>query len=278
MVADAVSRPLRCQMSEQKDSFAEVRSWLDSIKWESDAESFGNKLRLIIGVESLEDLRYLTDAHLVDCGVVQPIKRIKFLAHVNELMASLEPKETSEDGDGDVAQFKTDAQADGGDSAPRHEADEESQSGSDLPERNEGPFGGCGGTPFDDKDFAAGRQIKQIIIRHGDAEHFGETYHVIHSIRVVYFGDEEQPPAHGGDGGTEKYFDLAEGEGIVAVFVRYGGLVDALQFVTDTGRWSELYGGTGGTGHQVAFDGGKHLSYISGRCGGLVDQITFHAS
>lgn len=79
----------------------------------------------------------------------------------------------------------------------------------------------------------------------------------------------------GGGGGKDNApFILGEGEFVVKVRGRCGDSLDAIQFVTNTGRASPMYGGNGGKPFEIEAPAGFELSGMRMRTGNEVDRIS----
>jgi len=133
----------------------------------------------------------------------------------------------------------------------------------------EGPFGGSGGSAFNDADTTNNRNVNidTINVRSG-------AY--IDQIKVTYkdqSGNLICGPSHGGTGGSPDSWTLPSGERIERVIVYSGAYVDSLQFVTDAGTYSPKWGGNGGERHEVTLIG--NIVSIFGRSGAYIDQIGF---
>jgi hypothetical protein len=84
-----------------------------------------------------------------------------------------------------------------------------------------------------------------------------------------------QGPRHGGGGGSESSFDLAEGEFITRIEGRSGSEVDQLTFTTNKGNKHGPYGGGGGAPFAVS---DINVGGFFGRSGDRLDQIGFYAT
>ena len=144
-----------------------------------------------------------------------------------------------------------------------------------------GPWGGSGGSPFDDREYlpyfrgyfmgdvVAPVQIARMSISSGS---------FIDSIQVTYTNNSEilgQPRRHGGGGGSRRDLVLQPGEYIIAVSGRYGDYVDSLTIRTGGSRSQIVtWGGTGGArSFNYVAPPGTQIFGIWGSSGQYVDRI-----
>ena len=130
-------------------------------------------------------------------------------------------------------------------------------------------FGGRGGSAFDDNnDNIAG--IAGMRIRSGNQ---------IDSIQVTYRlkdGSTYEAPRHGGNGGSESSFTLADGEKLIRMEgMTNGVLVDMVTFYSNLNKMYGPYGRTGRTPFSVA---GIEIVAFFGRAGSLLDAVGVHVS
>ena len=130
-------------------------------------------------------------------------------------------------------------------------------------------FGGSGGIAFDDNnDNIAG--IIGMKIRSGNQ---------IDSIQVTYrLKDESTYEAlmHGGTGGSESFFTLADGEKLIRMEgMTSGVLVDMLTFYSN---YNNTYGPYGVTGQKRFSVAGLEIVAFFGRAGNLLDAIGAYVS
>jgi hypothetical protein len=91
-----------------------------------------------------------------------------------------------------------------------------------------GPSGGPGGDPFVDPLIPDGATITFVRVRYG-----GKIDAV--GLAYRYQGNTYELPMHGGDGGTEDLFNLADGQVITGMSGSYGDVVCQLMFDTNMG-------------------------------------------
>lgn len=75
-----------------------------------------------------------------------------------------------------------------------------------------------------------------------------------------------------------KTFTLGTGEYIVRADYRSGGSMDAVGFITNTGKNYGLYGGGGGSFGSYSVTPGQKLGCMAGRSGSEVDQLIFSST
>ncbi|NIN00457.1 MAG: jacalin-like lectin domain protein [candidate division Zixibacteria bacterium] len=128
-----------------------------------------------------------------------------------------------------------------------------------------GPYGGSGGTRFEDM-IPAGSRIVEVQIRAG-------AY--IDAIKIFYEngGVRDSFPKRGGNGGQLYRFILDNDEFITGISGRYGVFVDSIIIHTNK-RDSPRYGGRGGANqYEVPADQGHIVVGFLGRAGAFVDAI-----
>ncbi len=88
----------------------------------------------------------------------------------------------------------------------------------------------------------------------------------------------------GGRGGSPFADNVSDKGALRAIKVRYGALIDALQFTWDNPNDPNsplvgvLHGGGGGDETTIPLAAGEVLQKISGRAGDKIDQLTFHTN
>jgi hypothetical protein len=87
-----------------------------------------------------------------------------------------------------------------------------------------------------------------------------------------YQGNTYELPMHGGDGGTEDLFNLADGQVITGMSGSYGDVVCQLMFDTNMGP-SRAYGQAARAQFNYSFCQGATVIGLFGRSGGLLDAI-----
>ena len=78
----------------------------------------------------------------------------------------------------------------------------------------------------------------------------------------------------GGTGGKPGEFVLSQGETIQKIIVKHSKFLSGLQFVTNTGRTSQMFGKGAGQRSEVIING--NLLAYGGRSGALIDAIQFY--
>jgi len=127
-------------------------------------------------------------------------------------------------------------------------------------------YGGRDGTQFDDYAFkkSAGpiSKIKEIKVWADDE--------IVNGIEVCY--SDSECKKHGGHAGTQFSFELDDNEYVTEVHGRAGHRVDQIQFVLNTGIYSQKYGGFGGHEFTIKAEG-YIASHFFGYSGKELDQI-----
>ena len=131
-------------------------------------------------------------------------------------------------------------------------------------------FGGNGGGVYVAKsqvEFNTNFRLSKIKIRSGD---------LIDSIQFIFTdgANEHTLPAMGGTGGKPGEFIIPQGEFIQKIIVKHSKFLSGLQFVTNTGRTSQMFGKGAGTQSEVIVNG--QLFAYGGRSGALIDAIQFY--
>ena len=131
-------------------------------------------------------------------------------------------------------------------------------------------FGGNGGSVYNAKsqiEFNTNFRLSKIKMRSGD---------LIDSIQFVFNDGVQQYelPAMGGTGGKPGEFVLSQGETIQKIIVKHSKFLSGLQFVTNTGRTSQMFGKGAGQRSEVIING--NLLAYGGRAGALIDAIQFY--
>jgi hypothetical protein len=105
--------------------------------------------------------------------------------------------------------------------------------------------GGNGGNSFSD-DLTEMCDLIRVKVRHG------KKIDAITSVWRTTAGNELQGTQHGGGGGEQSAFTLAEGEFINRIEGRSGDEIDQLTFFTNQGHKYGPYGGNGGSPFTLA--------------------------
>lgn len=128
----------------------------------------------------------------------------------------------------------------------------------------QGPFGGGGGSLFDDRDqVPPGTRITGVTVRSGTR---------IDAIQMVLASGTLT--AHGGGGGTRVAFTLGANEYLTSIEGRSGTRVDSLRMRTNTGRPSAWFGASGGSAnYAVSAPAGYEIFAFFGRAGSELDAI-----
>ncbi|MEA3109229.1 MAG: zymogen granule rane protein 16 [Gammaproteobacteria bacterium] len=130
-----------------------------------------------------------------------------------------------------------------------------------------GSVGGNGGSPFDDRLYAASGEISKIEIWAGD---------YVDAIKVTY-GEAGFAPIHGGGGrnpgGGYSVLTLQPGDYITEISGAGQDLVDRLCFSVN-GRAPSCYGGGGGSRFSIS-SAGLPLRSIAGRAADVLDRASF---
>ena len=133
-----------------------------------------------------------------------------------------------------------------------------------------GSFGGGGGGAFNDLPDECNGIVRVIRVYAGK---------YVDGLDITYRKSDgsEVSILRGGTGGGRHTIEVKidEGERIIAVFGKSGGLLDQIGFVTSHGRIFGPYGGSGGGNFNV---NSCELRGIYGRAGGLIDSIGFFCS
>ncbi len=131
-----------------------------------------------------------------------------------------------------------------------------------------GPFGGSGGSSFQDGTLPNGAKICKVRIRHGfwlDA--IGLSYKVNGQVTDL--------PMHGGDGGTYDEFIIDDDEYITSLGGRYAQFVNSVIIHTNK-RTSSQYGGDGGSADynniDIQYPNQEFVGFL-GRSGKFLDAI-----
>ena len=130
-----------------------------------------------------------------------------------------------------------------------------------------GPFGGAGGSTFQDSPLPDGAKICKVRIRHGSW---------INAIGLSYKlnGQVTDLPMHGGEGGTLSEFTIEDDEYITGLSGHYGQFVNSLIIHTNK-RTSSQYGGSSGTDYQYIQYPNLELVGFLGRSGSYLDAIGY---
>ncbi|KAG1347483.1 putative Horcolin [Cocos nucifera] len=152
-----------------------------------------------------------------------------------------------------------------------------------------GPWGGEGGSPWDDGVYATTRQVEVV---HGAA---------IDSIRIEYHkkGSSVWSEKHGGNGGTKtdkcgvvkvgpwgelKPQNLRDIEGIptqlTKIIIRYSGCIESIkfQYVADgVAKWSSTWGSESGSTAEIDLGNNHYLTAISGYYGNYFGYIVIRS-
>jgi len=131
-----------------------------------------------------------------------------------------------------------------------------------------GPYGGTGGTSWNDNSFTAGQTCGAIYP--SVIEVYSGTY--IDQITIFYYPNSQSSGPHGGSGGTYHEFSLSIGEYITNVSITYGDLVESVAFLTTEGR-SFYTGGTGPNAWKSAFQANEYVSTFLGAAGEYLDNL-----
>jgi len=126
-------------------------------------------------------------------------------------------------------------------------------------------YGGTGGQPFQD-DLPEAKELIAISIRHGD------RIDAILGVWKTENGEQITGKQHGGYGGDESIIVLEPNEKINKVLIRYGSLVDSLEFHTSQNRQFGPFGGAGGEKNVEV--PGNILGFF-GRAGDELNAIGF---
>lgn len=127
-------------------------------------------------------------------------------------------------------------------------------------------YGGSGGSP-EERALPDGWSWSSFVVRAGKR---------IDAITANYAakGGASHSVKFGGGGGDENApFTLNAGEHVVKIRGRSGNRLDAIQFVTNTGRESPKYGGGGGKPFEVSAPEGHEIAGFRTRTGDEVDRI-----
>ncbi len=82
-------------------------------------------------------------------------------------------------------------------------------------------------------------------------------------------------PKAGGDGGCGYMWTVPNEQYVIKVILKTGGLVDSIQFVTNTGLCSPKFGGMGGNEKVINVPEGSRIVGFFGRCGKLLVKVGF---
>jgi hypothetical protein len=126
-----------------------------------------------------------------------------------------------------------------------------------------GPFGGGGGSAFED---GPASQVRSVIVRSG-------AY--VDSITFLYADGSTK--VHGGQGGgPPQRLDLNAGEFLAGVEGAYEPYLMYLFFTTSQGRSFGPFGGGGGNGFMLTPIPGYAITSFFGRSGSYVDALGFY--
>ena len=131
-------------------------------------------------------------------------------------------------------------------------------------------FGGNGGSAYVAKkqiEFNTNFRLSKIKMRSGD---------LIDSIQFIFTdgSNQHELPAMGGTGGKPGEFIIPQGEIIQKIIVKHSKYLSGLQFITNTGRTSQMFGKGAGQRSEVNING--NLLAYGGRAGALIDAIQFY--
>lgn len=135
-----------------------------------------------------------------------------------------------------------------------------------------GPFGGPGGTAFQDPGPVPElSRIESITVRSGSfVDSISTIYRLPDGTRETF--------SHGGTGGTRHLIPFVSGEQIIAVVGRAGSYLDNIAFLTEdpqgVRRTHGPFGGEGGAPFIV----NRKVDGFFGRSGSYIDQIGFFVS